>query len=268
MYKFDYHLHSQFSADSEMSLDEICQKAIKMDLDEIAVTDHHDLDYQDSEIDFIIEKENYLREIEKYQQKYQDQLKIKKGIELGLQPHILKQCSSYLNQDFDFVIASFHTVEKKDLYNGDFFENYQQWEAYLKYLENVLKIVKEYDDYSVIGHLDIIRRYGDFKKQPELLKNKQAEELIREILKEVIKKDRGLEVNTSGYRIDGKNPLPSFKILEIYYQLGGRILTIGSDSHSPKSIANKFAPTRERLKEIGFKELTTFSARKAVFHQL
>lgn len=265
---FDYHLHSHFSPDSEMTLEELCQAAVKKGLDEIAITDHHDPDYQDTEINFLIEKEKYLKEIEKYQNKYQDQLKIKKGIEIGLQPHILDQCSSYLAQDFDFVIASFHTVEKKDLYNGDFFKNYSQWEAYLKYLENIFEVIKVYDHYNVIGHLDIIRRYGSFNYQPDLLLNKQAEELIRAILKEIIKKNRGLEVNTSGYRIDGKNPLPSFKILKIYYELGGRILTIGSDSHNPKTITNKFGSTISRLKEIGFKELTTFSAMEATFHQL
>lgn len=268
MYRFDYHLHSNFSADSEMNLDQLCQAAIKNSLAEIAITDHHDIDYQDSEIEFLIEKEKYLQEIEKYQKKYQDKLKIKKGIELGLQPHILDQCNSYLNDDFDFVIGSFHTAEKKDLYNGDFFQNYNQWEAYLQYLKTILKVVKNYDNYSVIGHLDIIRRYGDFEAKPDLLENKEAEELIRTILKEIIKKDRGLEVNTSGYRIDGKNPLPSFKILKIYYELGGKILTIGSDSHNPKTLANKFDATLSKLKEIGFKELATFSAMEVKFHKI
>lgn len=265
---FDYHLHSQFSADSKMTMDELCQASIDLGLDEIAITDHHDIDYQDDTIEFLIDKEKYLEEIEEFQQKYKDQLKIKKGIEMGLQPHILQECKQYLADDFDFVIGSFHTAEKEDLHNGDFFEVYSQWEAYINYLKTVYKVVREYDGYSVIGHLDIIRRYGDFESQPDLMENKEAADLIRKILKVIIKNDRGLEVNTSGYHIDGKNPLPSFEILKLYYQLGGKILTIGSDSHNPEDITQKFNYTISRLKEIGFRKLTTFVNMEPKFHKI
>ena len=187
---------------------------------------------------------------------------------MGLQPHILEQCDDYLADDFDFIIASFHTAEKNDLYNGDFFENYSQWEAYLQYLKTVLKVVKIYDNYSVLGHLDIIRRYGDFDLQPDLMENNKAAELIREILKVIIANNKGLEVNTSGYRIDGQNPLPSFEILKVYYQLGGKILTIGSDSHNTNTLANKFDYTISELKKIGFTELSTFSNMQPEFHKI
>ncbi len=265
---FDYHLHSHFSADSEMTMDELCQAAIELGLDEIAITDHHDIDYQDDTIEFLIDKEKYLKEIEKFQEKYKDQIKIKKGIEIGLQPHIYEECRNYISNDFDFVIGSFHTAENADLYNGDFFAGYSQWEAYIQYLKSVLEVVQNYDNYSVIGHLDIIRRYGDFENQPDLMESKKAADLIKRILKVIIKNDRGLEVNTSGYRIDGKNPLPSFEILKLYHQLGGQILTIGSDSHNTEDITQKFDYTISRLKEIGFNKLTTFSNLKPEFHQL
>jgi histidinol-phosphatase (PHP family) len=265
---FDYHLHSHFSADSGMKMDDLCQAAILKGLDEIAITDHHDIDYQDNKIEFLIDKDKYLKEIEKMQKRYECELVIKKGIEMGIQSHILQECDNYLANNFDFVIGSFHTVEKSDLYNGDFFEGYSQWEAYIKYLKAVLKVVKEYDNYNVIGHLDIIRRYGNFEKQPDLMENNEAAGLIKEILRMIIKKERGLEVNTSGYRIDGKNPLPSFDILKLYYKQGGKILTIGSDSHKTATIAQKFDFTVSKLKKIGFKYLTTFKNMKPKFHKI
>jgi len=265
---FDYHLLSHFSADSGMKMDELCQAAILKGLDEIAITDHHDIDYQDNKIEFLIDKDKYLKEIEKMQKRYEGELVIKKGIEMGIQSHILQECDNYLANNFDFVIGSFHTVEKSDLYNGDFFEGYSQWEAYIKYLKAVLKVVKEYDNYNVIGHLDIIRRYGNFEKQPDLMENNEAAGLIKEILRMIIKKERGLEVNTSGYRIDGKNPLPSFDILKLYYKQGGKILTIGSDSHKTATIAQKFDFTVSKLKKIGFKYLTTFKNMKPKFHKI
>lgn len=265
---FDYHLHSHFSADSDMTMDELCQAAIKKGLDEIAITDHHDIDYKDETIEFLIDKDQYLKEITKMQKKYKDKLTIKKGIEMGLQSHILQQSKDYLADSFDFIIGSFHTVEKSDLYNGDFFEGYNQWEAYIQYLKTVLEVVENYDHYSVLGHLDIIRRYGDFKNKPKLLKNKKAAEIIESILKKLIEKDKGLEVNTSGYRLKGSNPLPSFDILELYYELGGKILTLGSDSHKTEDIAQKFDYTIQKLKAIGFKELTTFNKMKPVPYQI
>ncbi len=265
---FDYHLHSHFSADSDMTMDELCQAAILKGLDEIAITDHHDIDYQDDTIEFLIDKNKYLNKIEEMQKKYANKLTIKKGIEMGLQSHILKESKTYLKNNFDFVIGSFHTVEKSDLYNGDFFKKYNQWEAYIKYLETVLEVVKKYDNYSVLGHLDIVRRYGNFESKPKLLENNEAAKIIENILKTIIEKNKGLEVNTSGYRLDGKNPLPSFDILKLYYELGGKILTIGSDSHKTQDIAQKFDYTIQKLKDIGFEKLTTFSKMKAKFYKI
>lgn len=264
----DYHIHSQFSADSKMTLEEISETAVKLGLNEIAITDHHDIDYQDDSIEFLIDKNEYLKEIEKYQQKYNGKLNIKKGIEMGLQLDILDECDQYLKNDFDFVIASFHTADKADLHTGDFFKGYSQWEAYLSYLETILKTVRKYENYSVLGHLDIVRRYGDFETVPELMENPTAASIIEEILKTIIKKNKGLEVNTSGYRIDGKNPMPSFEILKLYKELGGKILTIGSDSHSTEQLTNKFDYTIKRLKEIGFNQLSTFENMEVSFYSI
>ncbi|MBS3811011.1 MAG: histidinol-phosphatase HisJ family protein [Halanaerobiales bacterium] len=266
---FDYHLHSDFSADSKMTLKDICETAVQKNLSEIAVTDHHDIDYQDDQIEFNLDKNKYLDELEKYQNLYADRLTIKKGIEMGMQTHILNQCNQYLKDDFDFIIASFHTAEKKDLFNGDFFKNYQQWEAYLRYLQSILEVIDNFDNYSVIGHLDLVRRYGYYETTPDLMDNNKAVELIREILKKIIKNDKGIEVNTTGYYIgNGQNPLPSIKILKLYKELGGEILTIGSDSHSKNQIAYKFLETIALLKKIGLNKLTTFTKMKPTFHKI
>ena len=266
---FDYHLHSKFSADSTMTIEDICETAIEKGLEEIAITDHHDIDYQDDAIEFLLQKDNYLNELEKYQEKYEGKLTIRKGIEMGLQTHILKESHDYLKNDFDFIIGSFHTAEKKDLYNGDFFKNYSQWESYIRYLKSILEVVKNYDNFSVIGHLDLVRRYDYYDTSPDLMDNKEAKEIIRSILKILIENNKGIEVNTTGYYIgEGKNSLPSIKILKLYKELGGEIITLGSDSHSTDQIAYKFQETISLLKEIGFKKLTTFENMEPTFHKI
>ena len=99
--------------------------------------------------------------------------------------------------------------------------------------------------------------------------NDKAVEIIREILKEVIKKDKGIEVNTAGYYIEeGNNPNPTVKVLELYKELGGKILTIGSDSHSPEQLAYKFPETFKMLKKVGFDKLTTFKNMNPRFHKI
>ena len=168
---FDYHLHTNFSADCKMTMGELCQSAVNKNLDEIAITDHHDIDYQDDTMEFLLRKNEYLDEIEKYQEKYDGKLVIKKGIEMGLQPHILKESNQFLKDDFDFIICSFHTADRKDLYNGDFFKKYDQWQAYIKYLESILEVVRNFDNFSVIGHLDLVRRYDYYGSTPDLMDN-------------------------------------------------------------------------------------------------
>lgn len=266
---FDYHIHSSFSSDSSMTLEEICNQSIKLGLQEIAITDHHDIDYQDPLATFLLDKDEYFLAIDKINEIYSNRLTIKKGVELGIQPHILKECSYFVNNGFDFVIASFHTIQKKDLYNGSFFKKYNQWEAYRTYLKEVLDTIKVYDDFNVIGHLDVIRRYGDFSQVPDLMDDKESHDIIREILVTLIDKAKGIEVNTSGYHFaDGLDPLPSKKILKLYSQLGGEILTIGSDSHYTSQLGYKFNETYELLKECGFKYFTTFSRGKPDFHKI
>lgn len=266
---FDYHLHTNFSADCKMTMGDLCQAAVDKNLDEIAITDHHDIDYQDDTMEFLLRKNEYLDEIEKYQEKYDGKLVIKKGIEMGLQPHILKESNQFLKDDFDFIICSFHTADRKDLYNGDFFKKYDQWQAYIKYLESILEVVRNFDNFSVIGHLDLVRRYDYYGSTPDLMDNNGAASVIKEIFKEIIRKDKGIEVNTAGYYIgNGKNPNPSIKTLKLYKKMGGEILTLGSDSHSIDQIAYKFPETLTLLKNIGFEHLTTFNNMKPAFHNI
>ncbi|AZR74034.1 histidinol phosphate phosphatase [Anoxybacter fermentans] len=266
---FDYHIHSKFSTDSKMTLEEICEQSILIGLEEIAITDHHDIDYQDPSISFEIDRHLYLSTLEEFQAKYQGKLRIKKGLELGLQPHILDKCAEFAGDHFDFVLASFHTAQKKDLYTGKFFEGYTQWEAYREYLKEVHYCVERFDHFSVVGHLDVIRRYGDFPVIPDLMDDSDCRDLIEEILKILVEKGKGLEVNTSGYHYGNrKDPLPSRAILRLYRELGGEILTTGSDSHYKDQLGYKFKETHEMLKDLGFKYLTTFEKGKPIFHKI
>lgn len=252
---YDYHMHSNFSNDSIASMEDMINKSIELGVREICFTDHMDFDV-DTDYGPIIDLNSYFNKLELLKNKYKDKIIIKKGLELGLQKQIVNQCSDVVKSNlFDFIICSIHSIEKKDLYFGHFFKDKTQHEAYEKYYNELYTVVKNYKDYSVLGHLDLIKRYGDYDK---LLDDKLFSDIIETILKQVIYDGKGIELNTSCYRYNLPDLTPSRYILNMYKELGGEIITTGSDSHTPSQIAFKFDYIYSYLKEIGFKYVCSF----------
>ena len=92
--------------------------------------------------------------------------------------------------------------------------------------------------------------------------------LLTEILRTVIADGKGIEINTSSQRYGLTDLTPSRDILKLYRELGGRILTIGSDSHKPEHLGAYIDETKQELKMLGFKEFCTFDKMKPVYHPL
>jgi len=262
---FDYHVHSDFSLDSKMCMFDACRKSIELGLSEIVFTDHIDLDWPDDvfppyDIDTIY---RYEEKIEKVKLCFASQLVVKKGVEIGLQPHTLDQCAKIIDShDFDFVIASAHIINRQDPSLPKYFQNKSKIDSLLQYYEEILLLVKSFDNFNVLGHLDYIKRYMpyDYDSKDHLI----GFDIIVEILKELIRKNKGIEVNTSGYRHVSNSPMPHFDIVSEYKNLGGSIITLGSDAHQVQNIAYNFQTTIHRLKEIGFDTITTFAKMKPV----
>lgn len=252
---YDYHMHSNFSNDSKTAMEDMIKKSIDLGLKEICFTDHVDYDV-DTDYGPPIILDEYFDKIEFFKNKYEDKISIKKGIEFGLQKQIVNQCSEVANKyPFDFIICSIHSIEKKDLYFGGFFKGKDQYTAYETYYNELYNVIKNYKDYSVLGHLDLIKRYGDYDK---LLDDKLFSDIIETILKQVIYDGKGIEINTSCYRYNLPDLTPSRYILNMYKDLGGEIITTGSDSHMPSQIAFQFDYIYSYLKEIGFKYICKF----------
>lgn len=257
MFSADYHTHSAFSSDSETEMDELVESALKKGIDEIAVTDHIDLGYPP--VNYYIEEEFdynlYAAEIERLREKYEGRLSIVQGTEIGLQTRIKDEIKTWLNgKQFDFIIGSTHIVDYKDLYCGDFFIGKDPHDAYMEYYLDVLKSVNSFDFFNVYGHLDCVIRYCAYPGY----NHEDFREVIDEILKALIKKNKGIELNTSGLRYAVHAQHPRFEILKRYNELGGEIITIGSDAHKAKDVAADFKRARELLKDAGFRAVTSF----------
>jgi len=264
----DYHIHTNHSIDGEMTIDEACIKAINLGIKEIAFTDHIDLDWPDPEFDFdTIDLEKYFTDIEKNKTKYKGQLKIKAGIEIGLQPHVLNETAKIIEDyPFDFVIGSVHIIQRMDPYRGKYYIGKTKEEIYRLYYEETLRLIEDFSHFDVLGHIGYIKRYSPlpYNKEDELLHL----DLIDEIFKVLIKKGKGIEVNTSGYRHVSNCPMPPLELIMRYRELGGNIITLGSDSHKLDDFGFGLKSGLETIMQAGFDQITTFSNRKPYFHRI
>ena len=255
MRRIDYHMHTMFSTDSEGNPEEYIKKAIELGLDEICFTDHYDVDYPFTP--FILDIENYAREINRLKDKYKDQIIIKVGMEMGLDPVHQDEINRVTKlYPFDFIIGSIHAVGNTEFLEGDFFKGKTKQEAHLEYFNQVKKCIETFDCFSVFGHLDYIERYGIYTDNS--VDTDAYMSIIEECLKLLISKNKGLEVNSSDYLLRNEG-FPKRSILQKYYDLGGRIITIGTDSHTKDRVGENVDTIIGILEEIGFTDITTFT---------
>lgn len=269
--KADYHLHSHFSGDCKEPMENMIQKGIEQGLTHMCFTEHMDMDYPTTEADpegkFIVNTDSYLYELITLKEKYADKIKILFGIELGLQPHLKRELAQYAKSyDFDFIIGSSHICNKMDPYYPAFYEGRNETEAYMEYFTSILDNIKSFSNFDVYGHLDYVVRYGPNKDAD--YSYSQYKDIIDSILELLIEKEKGLEINTGGLRAGLKSTNPSIDIIRRYRQLGGEIITVGSDAHQTGDVASKFERAQEILLDCGFKYYTTFEKRYPEFHRI
>ena len=194
-----------------------------------------------------------------------DKIRIRTGMEFGVQRHTIPEFEKLFHRySFDFIILSIHQVEDKEFWTQDFQRGKTQEEYNLRYYEELLTVVEKYKNYSVLGHMDLIARYDEAGIYPFEKIKLTAEK----ILKIVIAEGKGIEINTSSHRYGLQDTMPSADILKLYRDLGGKILTIGSDSHRPEQLGAYIEETKELLKDIGFQYFCTYENMKPAFHRL
>ncbi|MBP2079342.1 histidinol-phosphatase HisJ family protein [Oceanobacillus polygoni] len=260
---FDYHIHSDFSADCKTPMETTIEKAISIGLEEICFTEHIDYDYPDKDWIFEFDLKQYDDRIKQVQQKYSDQIRIKKGVEIGLQPHLLGKYEALMQEEaFDFVICSMHATAGMDLHSREFFKGKTVDEAYQIYYEELLACIRKFKSFSVLGHIDLVKRYTEEKS------SNNFHEILEATFDEIIPAGKGIELNTSGYRYGLESGMPSPDILKLYKECGGEIITVGSDSHVETTLAYQFKDAYELLDAIGFRYIATFDDGDPIFHPI
>jgi len=265
MLPLDYHIHTRFSCDSQAEMAAVCQAAIARGLREIAFTDH--VDFGPADPPDYFHPARYLAAIEHCRGEYGDRLIIRAGVELG-DPHIFsKQAGAVVsNGKFDFIIGSVHYADGLQVaWEAPFFEQplRQACEAFFR---QVARLAAE-GDFDVLGHLDLVKRdahkFGKPYDGPE-----PYADMIRAALRSLVERGKGLEINTSPLRRGMTEPCPSLQILRWYRELGGEIITIGSDAHTPEAVGADFETALEIAQAAGFTRLATFEERRIVWLEI
>lgn len=267
--KADFHIHTNNSTDSsELPVNHVLT-AIDAGFTDICFTDHNDFDYPvcDGQQDFQLDFDSYCQSILEVKNNFRDKINIYTGVEQGLTLTAADRINSYdPNGLLDFIIGSSHMVYNEDPYYPEFWNKYDISHAITAYYESVAENIKHIHNYDVYGHLDYIIRYIPDKKYN--YNSKQHMDIIEHILKELISHGKGIEINTAGLRYGLAHHNPSPDIISLYRQLGGDIITIGSDAHVSSHLGNDFDIAAKTLHDAGFEYYTIFSGRKPEFIKL
>jgi histidinol-phosphatase (PHP family) len=265
----DCHTHSSFSIDGQMSIKDGVLSAVNAGLGGLIFTDHLDLDYPNPEYNFAFDFTARSKLLDEIRQNFDGKAingnaKILKGLELGFQPQTVAQASKIVQSyDFDFVILSTHVVDKIDLCHKIFHEGQPKEQVFRRYLKAIYESVDKFDDFDVVGHIGYLSRYVSYPDKS--LKYADYSDILDMIFKKVIDKGKGIEVNTAGYFYKLGFTHPGFDSIKRYKELGGQIITIGSDAHDAGRIGADFIRVLQQLSGIGFKYINYFEKRKPVF---
>jgi histidinol-phosphatase (PHP family) len=258
MIPHDYHVHSNFSADGKASMETMCRRALELGLPEIGFAEHYDLHPEENPRDWL-RIAPWMEELECCRRKFGGQLRIRAGIEVG-EPHLFRaELEAKLEEaPFDFVTGSLHWIGRRLVFDIRYFERPPEEAFGLYFLE--LERMTRAGGFDILGHLDVVVRtgfeaYGSY--DPKIY-----EDLIRPVLGNCIERNIALEVNTSGMRRSAGILIPGREILGWYREMGGSLVTLGSDAHRPEHLALHLNVAVEALREAGFQHVIQFERRQ------
>ena len=265
--RVNYHLHNQYSSDGRGSTEEVCERAFDLGFEEICFTNHAEALADDSEwvLDLVEARQRFellQHEIERLQPEYPD-MRILLGAEFEYRPEWVETLDALIDSvDFDMIIGSVHIVDGDQVSGGvsagRYFKDRDIAEAYGLYFEMLSEMV-DWGGFDVVGHFDLVKRFGVKHYGPYDVK--MFESQIRTILKKIVEKGLGIEVNTSGVVQAPAEPYPGLDVLALAKEAHVATVTIGTDTHVPTSFEQGLDVGLRTLRQAGFSEITLFSHR-------
>lgn len=262
----DSHMHTIFSEDCEIPVRAMVEGAIQKGLSSVCITDHDDYGFEDEDIGALKDPDGYVKTVLELREEYRGIIDVRLGIELGVQPQFREHFREITEKyPFDFVVASAHIIDGFDPYLGQLYDSMSDEDVMKRTFCYIAECMNDIPDFDVIGHMDYVARYA-----PGGTLQYSCDRMMDEIdvvLKKVIEMGKGIEINTSGIKYLGFCH-PHIDILKRYRELGGEIITIGSDAHKPEAIASDFKAAEAVLRDCGYDFYAEFYKRKPVFKKL
>jgi len=271
---FDYHIHPNYSLDAEGTIEEYCERARGVGLEEIAFTTH--LDTDGVEDCFVIVRgkrvdvqsghwfEDYEQSIRRANDHYQERgLRVLVGVEVDCYEGVTESLpEDFFSTDFDIILGSVHLIDHIAISDGKralkIMKKYSLEELGREYFTTILNCI-ELEFFDILAHLDLYRRFG------ELFYNQEIHSLwkpyISDIIRKMKKHDVGFEVNTSSWRRGMSEPMPSTHIIDVLRKGGIKNVTVGSDAHNPNDVGSGIARAMDLLSNVGFSGVSRYERR-------
>lgn len=256
---FDSHVHSDNSHDGEHSITFLCENAQQKGLMGLCITDHYELNLDTDQADICLR--NSFMETGRARHAFDQRLLVLNGIEMGQAIQNLEKANALLRKyRFDFVIGSLHCDRRMDDYAYVDFSDLNAELILQHYYEDMLELC-QWGQFDSLAHLTYPLRYitGKYHIQIDM---KQYEELIREILRTLAQKNLGLEINTAGLRKEIGQTAPTLEYVKLFRELGGEILTFGSDAHRAQDLGAGLDTAFDMAKEAGFSYFAFYKKRE------
>ncbi len=278
MQLIDCHTHTQFSVDSEADINKCIERAIELGLAAYAVTDHCECNRWYSQehypgetvypyFDFGRDFENSLTAVTELKRKYSRKIDLICGVELGQATHAPDIADMAVSDPrLDFVIGSMHQLPKTEDFCFLDYSQYTEAEIYdlcRRYFEEIYKLC-QWGKFDVLGHLTYLLRYMKcgYGIEPDI---SRFDDIIAESFRLLAQNGKGIEINTSGIRQNFGGTFPGLKYAKLFRDLGGEVISVGSDSHTPEDIGSGVREGAEIAYEAGFRYYAVFRKRKPGF---
>ncbi len=245
-------------------MEAVCRAALARGMSEIAITDHADYEPLDACHGYF-RPAPYWEEMNRCRALFAGQLAIRAGVECG-ESYIYREPVAALlaAHSYDVVLGSLHWADGRPTYAGDFFDGLGLDEGLALYFDHLARLAAE-GEFDVLGHLDIIRRATALRFGIGELDLRRHEARVRQVLRLLAGRGKGLEVNTSFVRKGIGGAGPSLEVLRWFRQEGGQIVTLGSDAHRPEDVGGDLDRGLALLRQAGFERLATFERRSVVW---
>jgi histidinol-phosphatase (PHP family) len=263
----DYHCHTNFSSDSHAPMSDQCRAAIHTGVCQIAFTEHEDYNPEDS-TSFFFKHADYMQELARCRERFDGELIIRAGIEVSEPHRYAERAGKVLAQhDWDFVLGSLHWLGDVNTFEEEFWTYRNDWRQSLRdYFTEMIALARN-GDFDILSHIDYPTRYGakHYRDEYDIA---EYEDILREVLGHVIVRGKGIEINTSPWRRGLPNPNPPAAVVKWYREMGGEILTLGSDSHTPKDVGAGIDRAMGIARAAGFTRIAVFEQRRAGFIEI